>query len=178
MGRSGRQAAGDWKRNTEYEKDRDYLACVRDILDSGIFQSMDQYVQHGATTCREHCLQVSYLTYRICRDRGWDARAGARAGLLHDFFLYDWHTHARDTGNRFHGLTHPRTARDNAVRWFQIPEKEQNLILRHMWPLTPVPPRYKEGFALLYADKVCTAAEVAAQAGAAFAMALRPRQLG
>ena len=42
MGRSGRQAAGDWKRNAEYEKDREYLACVRDILDSGIFQSMDQ----------------------------------------------------------------------------------------------------------------------------------------
>lgn len=25
------------------------------------------------------------------------------AGLLHDLFLYDWHFHAKETGNYFHG---------------------------------------------------------------------------
>ena len=86
--------------------------------------------------------------------------AAARAGLLHDLFLYDWHTHAKETGNYFHGYTHPKVAMENAVRYFSIPEKEQKIILRHMWPLTLVPPTSMAGMAIVYADKFCSLAEV------------------
>lgn len=65
---------------------------------------------------------------------------------------------------------------DNAIRYFQIPEKEQNMILRHMWPLTPIPPKYKEGFVLLYADKFCGTAEVAGKIKHLLGPVLRPRQ--
>lgn len=54
------------------------------------------------------------MSYRICRSRNWDYVAVARAGLLHDLFLYDWHTHAKETGEHFHGFTHPRVAMENA----------------------------------------------------------------
>lgn len=161
-----------------WAQDQEYIDCVRDILENEVFQSMDQYIQHGHTTCKEHCIQVSYIAYQLCRDRGWDSRSAARAGLLHDLFLYDWHTHARETGEHFHGFTHPRVAMENAVRYFQIPEKEQNMILRHMWPLTPVPPRYKEGYTILYADKLCSLAEVGAHLKAWFVLAFWPRQMG
>jgi len=36
------------------------------------------------------------------------------------------------------------------------------MILRHMWPLTIIPPRTIEGMVLLYADKVCTVKEASA----------------
>lgn len=49
---------------------------------------------------------------------------------------------------------------NNAVHYFGISEMEQNLILRHMWPLTPIPPRYIEGYVVLCADKFCGLAEV------------------
>ncbi len=178
--RRARQWAEDesWIEKRQYEGDEEYLACVQDILEHPVFQSMDQFIQHGVTTCKTHCIQVSYMAYRICRNRGWDSRSAARAGLLHDLFLYDWHTHAKETGNHFHGLTHPRTAMDNAVRYFHATENEQDMILRHMWPLTLIPPRTKEGFVLQYADKFCTAAEVAAQVKAGVLLVLRPRQLG
>lgn len=140
-------------------KDGEYMEIIRDIFDSEIFQSMDRYRMHGTTSCKEHCIDVSYITYRICKKRGLDYRRAARAALLHDFFLYDWHTHFRDTGDRFHGLTHPAKARDNAVKYFDIGEMEQNMILRHMWPLTPIPPRSAEGLVLLFADKVCSLRE-------------------
>ena len=42
-----------------YEEDGEYLALVEDILDHPVFRSMEQYIQHGTTTCREHCIQVS-----------------------------------------------------------------------------------------------------------------------
>ena len=95
-----------WVKRKKYENDPEYLACVQDILDNPVFQSMDQFIQHGQTTCKTHCIQVSYMSYRICRSRNWDYVAVARAGLLHDLFLYDWHTHAKETGEHFHGFTH------------------------------------------------------------------------
>lgn len=151
---------GEWSKQEEYRRDKEYMDCVRDILDHLVFQSMDAYYQHGATTCKEHCIRVSYMSYRMCQKRNWDYRTAARAGLLHDLFLYDWHTHAKETGEYFHGFTHPRVAMKNAIHYFHITKKEQELILRHMWPLTPIPPKYKEGFTIIYADKFCGLAEV------------------
>lgn len=167
-----------WVRKKEYEKDLEYLACVQDILDHPVFQSMEQFIQHGHTTCKAHCIQVSYMTYKICHSRGWDYASAARAGLLHDLFLYDWHTHARETGEHFHGFTHPRAAMKNAVSYFQITKKEQNMILRHMWPLTPIPPKWKEGYVLLYADKFCSMSEVIAEMRDRILLVLQPRHLG
>lgn len=162
-----KQAAAMWAADTSwvsrknYEQDQEYLKCVKDILENPVFQSMDQYIQHGTTTCKEHCIQVSYMSYRICQKHGWNYRAAARAGLLHDLFLYDWHTHARETGKHFHGLTHPRVAMNNAIRYFQVDREEQDCILRHMWPLTPIPPKTMAGMAILYSDKFCGLVEVA-----------------
>lgn len=167
-----------WVKEKEYEKDPEYLECVCDILETSIFQSMDQYIQHGNTTCKAHCIQVSYMAYRICKARNWNYRSVARAGLLHDFFLYDWHTYAKETGDCFHGYTHPRKAMNNASRYFELSEPEKNMILRHMWPLTPVPPKYREGYALLYADKFCGLTEVACRAKDWFLYTLRLQHLG
>ena len=90
-----------------YEEDREYLDCVEDILEHPVFRSMDQYIQHGETTCKDHCIQVSYRAYQTCRKHGWDWRAAARGGLLHDLFLYDWHVPAKVRGHYLHGFTHP-----------------------------------------------------------------------
>lgn len=149
-----------WVKQKKYEDDPEYLACVQDILESPVFHLMDQFIQHGNTTCKAHCIQVSYMSYCICRRFNWDYRQTARAALLHDLFLYDWHTHAKETGNHFHGLTHPRVAMENASRYFQLTDMEKNMILRHMWPLTPIPPQSREGMSIVYADKFCGMAEV------------------
>lgn len=162
----------------QYEKDLDYMECVEDILKHPVFQSMDEFIQHGDTTCKCHCIQVSYMSYCICKAKGWDYRSVARAGLLHDMFLYDWHTHAKETGQRFHGFTHPRTAMEKASQYFGISKKERNMVLRHMWPLTPVPPKYKEGYVLLYSDKICSLAEIGIHVKSRFLQALRLPYMG
>lgn len=157
MRRTGR-FAGEQLR--EWYRDQGYLECVRDILEHPAFQSMDQYIQHGGTTCLEHCLRVSYMSYLICRRKGLHFCEAARGGLLHDLFLYNWHVHGRETGEHFHGFTHPRTALENAEKYFSLTEREKNLILRHMWPLTPLPPKYREGYVVIYADKLCSLEEI------------------
>ena len=120
---------------------------------------MEAYTQHGETSCLRHSNNVSYLSYLYCRDHGWQARAAARAGLLHDLFLYDWHFHAKETGNYFHGLTHPRRALENAQRLFSLTDREKNIILRHMWPLTVTPPKYREAYVIVMFDKYCSLME-------------------
>ena len=72
---------------SEITEDEEYMECVRDILCHPVFQSMDQYIQHGTTTCKTHCMQVSYLGYKLCKQLGGNWRSAARAGLLHDLFL-------------------------------------------------------------------------------------------
>ena len=136
-------------------RDREYLDCVRDILRSPEVRRMNQYMQHGNTTCLQHCLNVSYRSYRTCRRLGLNYRSAARAGLLHDLFLYDWHNHYDVTGDAFHGLTHPRKALRNAKKIFALTDMEQNAILRHMWPLTLIPPRYREAYVVIWYDKHC-----------------------
>ena len=96
----------DMPEANEYLMDPGYMECVADILDHPVFQSMDQYIQHGTTTCKCHCIQVSYLAYKLCKRFGGNWRSAARAGLLHDLFFIRL-AHARQ-GNRrsFHGFTH------------------------------------------------------------------------
>ena len=61
-----------------------YYEEVADLLKSEVVQQMKQYMHHGHTTCFQHCLNVSYYNYIFCKLLSLDARAGARAGLIHD----------------------------------------------------------------------------------------------
>lgn len=139
--------------------DTEYMECVRDILESQQFQQMDKYIQHGDTTTQKHCVAVSYVSYKICRKYNLGYRSAARAGLLHDMYLYDWHTHYKETGKRFHGITHPLAALKIAKKNFDLNYIERDAILRHMWPLTIIPPKTRVGFVVSYADKYCTMME-------------------
>lgn len=144
-----------WLTGKECLNDKRYMECVYDIMDNEKFQEMDKYIQHGTTTTLEHCISVSYISYKICKYYNFDYISAARGGLLHDLFLYDWHTHSKNTGDHFHGFTHPRTALNNADKYFELNDVERDIILKHMWPLTVIPPKTMEGYVVMYVDKYC-----------------------
>jgi len=148
------------KRIKEMIRDKEYYACIKDLYESEPCMEMNTYIQHGNTTTLEHCVSVSYLSYKIAKKYNMDYRSAARGGLLHDLFLYDWHTHRKKTGNMFHGYTHPGVALRNAEKHYKLSDKEKNIIKRHMWPLTPIPPKSGEGLIVMLVDKYCSTAEV------------------
>ena len=150
--------------NTEYEN------CVSDLLAHEMTKMMKNFIQHGNTSCLEHCINVSYCSYLICKRLGLDYRSAARGGLLHDFFLYDWHVDKPYKG--LHGLVHPRIALQNASRYFNLNDKEKDIIQKHMWPLTLKPPRYRESFVVLCADKYCAFRETVTHMGKRYAYKL------
>ena len=138
---------------------RCFLNCVRDLLDSPEVQSMKQIPHHPGTTCYEHSVFVSYVAFRLARKWGLDYTAAARAGLLHDLYLYNSHDKTQYHGNQC--FAHPVAALKNA--WAlcgSLTPMEENIIVSHMWPLARRMPRYRESVVVNLADKMCATCEV------------------
>lgn len=134
-------------------RDPAFRAAVGVLWASAVVQSMRGFCQHGSTSTLAHCLCVSYLSFVYCRRRGLNARAAARGALLHDLFLYDWHTYHAPRGSLPHGFTHPRAALENARRLFKLTRTEEDIIARHMFPLTLRLPATPEGRVVMMIDK-------------------------
>ncbi len=133
---------------------------IDELLYSDAVQSMKQYIQHGSTTTFEHCLNVSYISYKIAKKLNLDAKSTARAALLHDLFLYDWHNQEKKPLFEKHGFTHPKTALNNACKYFCLNDIEKDIISKHMWPLTlRQVPKYKESIIVTSVDKYCSTKE-------------------
>ena len=133
----------------------------RDVLASGRVQQMDNYTQHGSTSTLDHVTAVASTSLRLSRGLllKVDEQALVRGAILHDYFLYDWHDSAQ-APDRWHGFTHPGHALRNAEMDFpDLTRVERDVISRHMFPFTPLPPRTKEGWLVCLADKVCTVRE-------------------
>ena len=78
--------------------------------------------------------------------------------MLHDLFLYDWRVRQPDRKG-LHAFTHGKLACKNACKLFDLNEKEKNMIITHMWPVTLQFPSSIEGFILTFVDKYCAISE-------------------
>ena len=137
---------------TAIYNDNEYMNIVKNIISNDLVQKMKQYRQHYNVSCFDHCLYVSYNMYIICKKRNLDYRSAARAGLVHDLFLYDWRYKQEDKKG-WHAFTHPQTAYDNATKIFEPNAREKDMILKHMWPVTLALPKYKETLIMTFVDK-------------------------
>ena len=138
-----------------------YLNYVSDLMQDTAVQSMRLLPQHRAgVSCYHHSVLVSYASWRVCDWLGLDARAAARGGLLHDFYLYNWRDAASHPGIR-HGSQHPEVALRNARARFSLTWREEDIILSHMFPYTPTKVyRCLESAVVSTMDKLCAAAEL------------------
>lgn len=142
----------------EILKDEEYLSLISDLLRQPKVIQMRQYRQHHNVNCFDHCLFVSYNTYLICKKNNLDYVSAARAGMLHDLFLYDWRK--RENGRKgHHAFTHPKEALRQALTITDLNDKEQDIIKNHMWPVTPKFPKYKETYIITLVDKYFAVAE-------------------
>ena len=78
--------------------------------------------------------------------------------MLHDLFLYDWRKKQPDRKG-LHAFTQGKIACENACKLFDLNEKEKDIILKHMWPVTIEFPHSFEGFVLTFVDKYCAMSE-------------------
>lgn len=127
--------------------------------------------KHHKKSVWDHLISVSFKSYKYSLKFSCDSRVCAIGGLLHDFYPYAWQyseelesfdSHYLDRLKKKeslfkkHGFTHAKEAYDNYLKYFKEFEdkKISNCIIRHMFPLNIIPPRYKESWIVTFADKV------------------------
>jgi len=137
------------KRITEIE----FMNAARPLLENQALKAISQFDHHRGKTRLEHVKEVAYLSFLWGRRLSLDCNAIVRGGLLHDLFYYDW----LHEGPRLHGFRHPNIALKNARKVTCLSKKEEDIIKKHMWPLTIIPPFYKESLIVSIIDTFCSA---------------------
>lgn len=159
----------------------EFYACIADLVRHPDVQSMRAFPQHAqGVSTYDHALLVAYTAFRLCAALGLDARSAARGGLLHDLFLYNWQAR-KGAGFLDHVNNHSYYALRNAEARFPLNDTERDVILSHMWPVTPTKFYHRwESFVVSCMDKVCATAEllgVAAYLTGKERVAIPPRHL-
>jgi len=144
---------------------KEYFEFVKDLLDDEVVSQMKNFTHHYSTTRYQHCINVSYYNYLVCRKLGLNSRSAARAGMLHDLFLYDWREVPKKRGDLPHGMKHPKVALENAQQYFELGKREKDMIERHMWPLTVKFPKYAESYVIVVIDKYTAMLELGTHCG-------------
>ena len=147
--------------NKDIEKCTEFNEILSDILSNETVKQMHNYIQHGEISCYTHCYYVAYYTYLICKKLKLDYKSAVRGAMLHDLFLYDWHTTSPADINEkgVHAWAHPRIALKNAAKIFNLNDTEKDIIRNHMWPVTLKFPKTKEAFIVSCMDKYSATAE-------------------
>lgn len=137
-------------------REEDFNKIVAPILNNEEFLKRKHYRHHAKTSVYDHCLAVSKLSYKIARRMKLDYKSAAIGGLLHDFYSNPWQESKRPKSIfQAHGFVHANDALINVHKYFPelVNEKIDNIILRHMFPLNRIPPKYKEGWIVTIVDK-------------------------
>ncbi len=131
----------------------EFINIVSDIAAIPEYQEMKHMMQHHATSRYQHCLNVAWYSYLMSKKAHLDYVSCTRGAMLHDFYLYDWHTEVPLPGR--HCAVHPRVALMNAEKYFELNPIETDVILHHMWPNGTSRPETEEGMIVQAADKYC-----------------------
>jgi uncharacterized protein len=137
-----------------------FYHLIREFLDQDQILEMKKYIQHGNTTTFAHCMAVAYYSYCLALrlPKKYDIKSTVRGAVLHDFYLYDWHIPSKS--HKLHGYVHPGFALKNAREYFKLNTIEEDIISKHMWPLTlSKVPRYPEAMLVCLVDKFISLAE-------------------
>lgn len=129
-----------------------------DILRSDNFKNSENNIQHGVISVRIHSLNVAIKSVEFVEKFHISCNREdlVRGALLHDYFLYDWHIEDKENPHKWHGFHHANTALQNAKKEYKLSKRQSDIIKKHMWPLTVIPPRYKESWIVTLVDKYCS----------------------
>lgn len=145
-------------------QNQEFHDLIHDIITSEEFCKMKGYKHHLHGSTYDHSISVAYLCYRHYKKGKSKVNIEEliRGALLHDYFLYDRHDKDGDChiNGLVHGFTHPKRALENARNHYpDLTRTEQDIIKRHMFPLTPIPPRTRCGWLVCFYDKVAAVCE-------------------
>ena len=157
-----------------YAARMELIGIIAPLAREDIVAWMKSQRHHVIWNVYDHSLAVSYMAFLIARRwRGCDPREAARAGFLHDLYLYDRGDRSAHPGAQC--LDHPEYALRNAEALCpDLSWRERNAIESHMFPLARHVPRCRIALAVNLADKICAVLEGTGLSRTRFARARRP----
>lgn len=144
--------ANKWTKKEGAAMETEFLETAAPLLDNPTVKALSQYNHHRGKTRLDHVKEVAWLSFLWGKRLSLDCRAIVRGALLHDLFFYDW---LRE-GPRLHGFRHHNISLKNARKVTSLSRKEEDIIKKHMWPLTIIPPFYKESLIVSLVDTFCS----------------------
>lgn len=139
------------------ENQEEFYEIIKEIVEHEEFQKRKNFPHHGEETVYDHSMKVSYLAYKMAKKLKVDVKSVTIGALLHDFYTTPWQEAPKQKKIKdMHGFSHPKIAYQNAKYYFPhlMNDKIQDMITKHMFPLTIKPPKYKESWILTTADKI------------------------
>jgi len=130
----------------------EFMDIAGSLIEHPAVQRLADFRHHRDKTRLGHSVEVAWHSFLISRKLSLDCDATVRGALLHDLFFYDWLCE----GPRLHGFRHPRISLKNAREVTTLSKKEEDIIIKHMWPLTIIPPRHLESWVVCFVDTYCT----------------------
>jgi uncharacterized protein len=144
--------ANKWTKKEVAAIETEFSETAAPLLDNPSVKALSQYNHHKGKTRLDHVKEVAWLSFLWGKRLSLDCRAIVRGALLHDLFFYDW---LRE-GPRLHGFRHHNISLKNARKVTSLSKKEEDIIKKHMWPLTIIPPFYKESLIVSLVDTFCS----------------------
>lgn len=137
--------------------DKEYVNLVQDIIEHDKFNMTKEIVHHGLNRF-DHCVRVSYYSYKVTKLLKLDYEKSARAGLLHDFFFVN--NNGIGATRRLDVLiNHPKYALINSKKYFSLSTKEEDIISSHMFPVALRTPKYIESWIVDIVDNIVAVGE-------------------
>ena len=139
--------------------DNKFMEIARPIIEHEEYQQM-KLIKHHDESVYDHSVRVAYKSYKMAYNHNLDWISTIRGALLHDFFLYKFKKSLSLrvlTDSIKHATVHPLIALENARKYFDLNEKEENIIKGHMFPFGM--PKSKEAWIVSYVDKYIAAFE-------------------
>lgn len=127
----------------------EYKKIYKEFIKNNKYKKLSKENHHGSSRI-EHINRVARLSYEISKFFKLDYISTTRGALMHDFFLNS----ELDYLNAKRFKTHPEKAYENSSKYFEINDKEKDIILSHMFPITKELPKYRESHIVNFADKV------------------------
>ena len=127
------------------QEDEEFESIIKDIDESEEFQKTKEIFHHFSNRY-DHCKRVAYYSYLVTKKLHLSYEEATRAALLHDFFLVD--SKNISFKEKFGTLVnHPKYALAYSEKFFNLSDKEKDIIVSHMFPVAPTRvPKYLESW--------------------------------
>ncbi|MDX9802250.1 MAG: hypothetical protein RBT69_13050 [Spirochaetia bacterium] len=142
--------------------DKDFLEISSPITENPEYQRLKGIRQNDRSVF-DHNIAVAYLACRIAKNFQMNKKAIVRGALLRNFEYYSnycssqikkqFENRHRDAGEGDDSLKY------TALLFGPVSTLERDIILKHRWPYTLIPPHYPEAIIVMIADKLISIKE-------------------